>query len=297
MSITVQDISELKARTNAGLSDCKKALMEANGDMEKAAQILRQKGLASIAKKAGKIAAEGAVITKINENNTKAAMFELNSQTDFVAKNEHFQNLLNQIADCALNSNIKTLDELKNAKLPNGETLNDLIALKTAQIGEKLDLRRAEFMFAQEGESLGQYTHPIGSKIAVILKLKGKNEAIAKDIAMHIAAYHVQAEFLSKEEIPSEAFENEKQIEMQKEDLVGKPENIKEKIVSGRVEKILLEKVLLEQPSIKNPDKKIKDILKENNLELIEFKRFNLGEGIERKEVSFAEEVAAQMKA
>ncbi len=289
-------ISELRERTGAGLVDCKKALQESEADISKAIEILRQKGIASAAKKSGKVAAEGAVIAKIMPDGQKGIVIELNSQTDFVAKNEKFQDLLNEVADLGLSSEAKDLETLKTLKVKSGETVSDFIALKTAEIGEKLDLRRYSFYKAQSGELIGSYTHPVGSRIAVLVNLQTSSEQLAKDIAMHIAAVQPAPEFLDRTEIPADTIENERRIELGKEDLANKPKEIAEKIVTGRVEKALMEKVLLEQPYIKNPSQKIKEFLTAENASILKFARFNLGEGIQKEEINFAEEVAAQMK-
>ncbi|MDX1918494.1 MAG: translation elongation factor Ts [Candidatus Caenarcaniphilales bacterium] len=298
VKVASSDISELRERTGAGLSDCKKALMEADNDLNKAAEILRQKGLAASAKKAGKVAAEGAVIAAISSDAKQGVLIELNSQTDFVARNEKFQSLLKEIVDLSLAGSFHSLDQLQNAKISTGDTVLNLISLKSAEIGEKLDLRRFVKFEAGANESLASYTHPIGSRIAVLVKLQSNppKEAVGKDIAMHIAASQPAPEFLNRDAIPAEIFENEKRIELGKEDLKNKPPEIAEKIVTGRVEKVLLERVLLEQAFVKNPGQKIKDYLKDHGAAVIDFLRFNLGEGIERNTASFADEVAAQMK-
>ena len=296
--INVADISELRTRTGVGLSNCKKALIESGGDISKASELLRQKGLASTANKAGKIAAEGSVVAQISSNSKRGVLLELNSQTDFVAKNENFKGLLGQILEIACeNKDINSLEELKEYKISTGETINDLISLKTAQIGEKLELRRLHItQIENDKQQIFEYTHPLGSKIAV-LGLGENIGEIAKDLAMHIAAFQPQPEFLQREDIPEEKIATERRIEEGKEDLANKPAEIKEKIITGRVEKALMEKVLLEQPFVKDQSKKIKDLLKENNASILNFKRFNLGEGIDKKECNFADEVAAQMQA
>lgn len=297
MSINSKDISDLRERTGAGIVDCKKALTESNGDLNKAMEILRQKGLASAAKKTGKVAAEGAVIARTKPDQKKGIILELNSQTDFVAKNQKFQDLLEEVIAIALNQNINTLNDLKAAKNDKGENLSDIISLKTAEIGEKLDLRRFEAYVAEASdESIAQYTHPVGSRIATLVKVKGGDENFGREIAMHISAMQPAPEFLNRDAISEEVIENEKRIESGKADLANKPKDIVDKIVSGRVDKVLMEKVLLEQPFIKNPNQKIKEFALENKAEIIQFIRFNLGEGIEKNESNFAEEVAAQMK-
>ncbi|MDJ0625611.1 MAG: translation elongation factor Ts [Candidatus Caenarcaniphilales bacterium] len=293
MAITTASISDLREITGAGLIDCKKALQETEGDVQKAVELLRQKGIASASKKAGKIAAEGSVKAKVSNNGAKGVLVEVNCQTDFVAKNEKFQQLLDEIIDLALNTEIDDITKLKEQKISSGETIQDLIAIRTSEIGEKIDLRRVKLIKAAEGEFISEYTHPVGSKISVLVKIKGENEQVAKDIAMHVAATIPAPEYLDRNEIPEEVIENERRIELGKEDLANKPKEIAEKIVNGRVEKALMEKVLTEQSYIKNPSQKIKEYTKTENIEIIEFCRFNLGEGIEKKEENFAEEVAA----
>ncbi|MDX1921352.1 MAG: translation elongation factor Ts [Candidatus Caenarcaniphilales bacterium] len=296
MSTTSSNISELRERTGAGIVDCKKALEEAGGDLTKATEILRQKGIASAANKSGKVAAEGAVKAQVSGDGKKGVLVELNSQTDFVAKNEKFQSLLNQIIEIALSSKVNTVDDLASLKTASGDTVANLIALKTAEIGEKLDLRRLSVIEASADEKIYEYTHPVGSRIAVLVKLTANNDQIGKDVAMHIAASQPAPEYLDRSEISEDIIENERRIELGKEDLANKPKEIAEKIVTGRVEKALMEKVLLEQPFVKNPSEKIKDYLQKNKLDVVKFVRFNLGEGIEKKESNFAEEVAAQTK-
>ncbi len=296
MSINTKDLSDLRERTGAGIVDCKKALQESDGDLSKAVELLRQKGLASAAKKTGKVAAEGAVIAKVRADHKKGIILELNSQTDFVAKNQKFQDLLAEVTEIALNQNINTLDDLKAAKNAQGETVSDIISLKTAEIGEKLDLRRFEVYTASADQSIAQYTHPVGSRIASLVKVQGGPEGFGREIAMHISAIQPAPEFLTRTAISEELIENEKRIEAGKDDLAGKPKEIIDKIVSGRVEKALMEKVLLEQFFIKNPNQKIKEFAAENKAEILNFIRFNLGEGIEKNESNFAEEVAAQMQ-
>lgn len=296
MAITSANISELRERTGAGIVDCKKALEESEGDITKAAEILRQKGIASAAKKSGKVAAEGAVKAFVTPDGKKGVVIELNSQTDFVAKNEKFQSLLNQLIELAINSKINTVDDLNSLKTSSGDTVANLIALKTAEIGEKLDLRRLIVIEASNDEKIYEYTHPVGSRIAVLVKLSANNDQAGKDLAMHIAASQPAPEYLDRSEISEDVIENERRIELGKEDLANKPKEIAEKIVTGRVEKALMEKVLLEQPFVKNPSEKIKDYLLKNKLVVSKFVRFNLGEGIEKLESNFAEEVAAQTK-
>lgn len=290
--INVKDIQELRERTGVGISDCKKVLIEAEGDLEKAADLLRQKGLASVAKKAGKIATEGAVVAKVIDN--YGVIIELNSQTDFVAKNEKFQELLNTLIEVACKNKCKTIDEVKAITLPSGEKVEEYIAITTATIGEKLDFRRYQAIEANDSQTIFTYTHPIGSKIAVLGKLSNNNEDLGKDLGMHIAAYQPQPEYINRDEIPQSAFDKETEFELGREDLANKPDSIKEKIVTGRVEKALTSKVLLEQDFIKDSSLKVKDLLTKHENTVESFVRFNLGEGLVKKEENFADEVAAQ---
>jgi len=294
--VNTKDISELRSRSGAGVVDCKKALQEAQGDLEKASEILRQKGLASAVKKAGKIAAEGAVATCINDSGDKGIILELNCQTDFVSMNEKFKDLLEKIVSLAMQNTPSSLEELKKLKISDGAaTIEELIAEKTGEIGEKIDLRRFQLITAAEGERVFGYTHPIGSKVAVLCKIKGeKSSELGKDLTMHIAAVQPAPEFLKESDIAEEIFIEEKRIEMGKDDLANKPAEIKDKIIEGRVRKSVLQRVLLEQDFIKDGNKKIKDLLQENSCQIISFTRFDLGEGVERKQENFAEEVAAQ---
>jgi elongation factor Ts len=295
-AVTSSSISELRERTGAGIVDCKKALQEADGSLDKAVEILRQKGIASAAKKAGRVAAEGAVVAKVSQDGKTGVLLELNCQTDFVAKNDKFHALLNEILDLVLSSNAKTIDEVFSLKVQTGDLVKDHVALKSAEIGEKLDLRRIVKYNASTDQNIGFYTHPVGSKIAVLVLTNKGDAQLGKDLAMHIAASQPAPEFVTRDEIPAEAIENEKRIELGKADLSNKPKDIAEKIVAGRVDKALMEKVLLEQPFIKNPSVKVKEQLAQSGASILSFARFNLGEGIEKQESNFAEEVAAQMK-
>lgn len=289
MSFTAKDVAELRARTGAGMMDCKNALKENNGDMEEAINYLRQKGIAKAAKKAGNIAAEGVVATA-TEGNT-AALVEVNSQTDFAAKNEDFQAFVKQVAQTALKNKTKTIDELLTADL-DGRTVADAATELTAKIGEKIDVRRVALVEASGG--IGCYVHPVGSKIGVLVGLSKDDASKAADVAMHVAAANPAPEFITRDEIPADVIAKEKEIESQKDDLAGKPAEIVEKIVTGRVDKLLAERVLLEQPFVKDPGTKVSAFLGGITVEACV--RFNLGEGIEKKQEDYAAEVAAAMK-
>ena len=291
MSFTAKDVAKLREMTSAGMMDCKKALTETNGDMDAAVAFLRQKGMASAAKKAGNIAAEGMIATKVSADNKAAAIVEVNSQTDFAAKNEEFIRFVADVANAALTNKTTRIESLLKADL-NGRSVADAAIELTAKIGEKIDVRRVVY---SEGDLVASYVHPVGSKVGVIVALTGGADATkATDISMHIAASNPAPEFISKDEIPAETIAKEKQIESQKDDLAGKPAEIIEKIVGGRVDKLLAARVLNEQPFIKDPNQKISAYLGSAKVE--SFTRFNLGEGIERKQEDYAAEVAAAMR-
>lgn len=281
--ITAQMVKELRDATGAGMMDCKKALTEAEGNMEKAQELLRQKGISSAEKKMGRIAAEGLVASAIDGN--KGALVEVNCETDFVAKNEDFKALTSDIAKLAAASTVSTVEELLSTDL-SGKKLEDVIKEKIATIGEKITLRRFE---TYEG-NLATYVH--NGKIGVMLVTDKKNDEAAKDVCLHIASS--APEFLSSEDIPQEVRDEEKRIEMGKEDLQKKPENIREKIVEGRLHKILAQRCLLEQPFVKDSSMTVKEFI-EGKFSIIKFDRYVLGEGLEKREENFADEVMSQL--
>lgn len=284
MEITAQMVKELREQSGAGMMDCKKALVESEGDMEKAMEVLRQKGISSAEKKMGRIAAEGLVASAIVGD--KGAMVEVNCETDFVAKNEEFKTLTSDIAKLAATSNASTVEELLEVDF-NGTSLAEVIKEKIATIGEKITLRR----FLKYEGNLSTYIH--NGKIGVMLVTDKQDDVIGKDICLHIASS--APEFLSRNDIPSEVIEEETRIEMGKEDLANKPEAIRGKIVEGRVNKLMAQKCLLEQPFVKNPDVTIQGLV-EGKLTIKSFDRYVLGEGIEKRSENFAEEVMSQIK-
>lgn len=283
MNITAQMVKELRDATGAGMMDCKKALTEADGEMEKAMEVLRQKGISSAEKKMGRIAAEGLVASAI-EGNT-GALVEVNCETDFVAKNEEFKALASDVAKLAAKSNVTTVEELLATDL-NGKALSEVIKEKIATIGEKITLRRFE---KYEG-NLATYVH--NGKIGVMLVTDKKDDAVAKDVCLHIASS--APEFLSSADVPQEVRDEEKRIEMGKEDLLKKPENIREKIVEGRLHKILAQRCLLEQAFVKDPGQTVKEFI-EGKFSIVKFDRYVLGEGIEKRSENFADEVMGQL--
>ncbi len=287
MTITAQMVKELREKTGAGILDAKKALVENDGDMEKAMEFLRQKGIASADKKMGRIAAEGVVCAIVEDN--QGAIVEVNCETDFVAKNEDFKEFVNCLTKTILKTKPVDVETLLASKACCDETktVEDKIKEKIATIGEKITLRRFE---TYEG-NLATYVH--NGKIGVMLKTSQKDDALAKDICLHIASCAPQ--FISRDEIPQEVIDEETRIEMGKEDLAKKPENIRAKIVEGRVNKLMSHKCLLEQPFVKDPNQTISQLI-EGKFDIIKFTRFELGEGLEKKQENFAQEVMEQMK-
>jgi elongation factor Ts len=291
MSFSAKDVARLREITSAGMMDCKKALTETNGEMDAAIAFLRQKGMASAAKKAGNIAAEGMIGTKIASDNKSAAIVEINSQTDFVAKNDEFIQFVADVAATALKNKTSRIEDLLNADF-NGRSVATAATELTAKIGEKIDVRRVALV---EADVVSSYVHPVGSKVGVLVAFNGSVDTTkANDIAMHVAAANPAPEFISKDEIPVSEIAKEKEIESAKDDLAGKPVEIVEKIVAGRVDKIMAAKVLNEQGFIKDPNQKVSAYL--GSAKVIKFFRFNLGEGIEKKQEDYAAEVAAAMK-
>lgn len=289
MNFTAKDVAELRARTSAGMMDCKNALKESNGDMEAAINYLRQKGIAKAAKKAGNIAAEGVITTAADAK--LAVLVEINTQTDFAAKNEDFQAFVKKVAKAALANKTKDIAALLRADL-GGKSVADTATELTAKIGEKIDVRRVALVEASGG--VASYVHPVGSKIGVLVALSRADASKGSDIAMHIAAANPAPEFINRTEIPADLIAKEKELESQKDDLKGKPAEIIEKIVNGRVDKLLAERVLLEQPFVKDPGTKVSAFL--GDIKVESFVRLNLGEGVEKKQEDYAAEVAAAMR-
>ena len=291
MEIKASMVKELRDKTGAGMMDAKKALVEAD-DMEKASEILRQKGIASADKKMGRIAAEGVVSTFIKDNT--GAMVEVNCETDFVAKNENFKELANEIAKVIVEKNPSDLDALNKATVSDGSSVEEYIKAQIAKIGEKITIRR--FTRYDDNKMVSTYVH--NNKIGVLLEVNADNvndeaKTIAKDICLHIASS--APEFVSREQIPAEVIAEEKRIEMGKEDLAKKPENIREKIVEGRINKLMASRCLLEQPFVKNPDETVEQLIK-GKMTVVKFERYVLGEGLEKRQDNFAQEVMNQIK-
>ncbi|MFC3121908.1 translation elongation factor Ts [Agaribacter flavus] len=287
MAVTAALVKELRERTGAGMLDCKKALVETNGDIEQAIENMRKSGQAKAAKKAGRIAAEGVILTKVNGNT--ATMLELNCETDFVARDEGFLAFGNKLIDVASANNINDMDSLNAAEV-EGATVAELRDTLVAKIGENISPRR---VINVDGDNLGAYVH--GGRIGVIAVLKGGDEELAKDIAMHVAAANPQ--FVKPEDVPADVVEKEKEIQVEIAMKEGKPAEIAEKMVTGRMKKFTGEISLTGQPFIKEPKTSVGDLLKSKGADVVNFIRFEVGEGIEKKSEDFAAEVAAQMEA
>jgi elongation factor Ts len=292
MAITAQMVKELREKTGAGMMDCKKALQETNGDMEKAIDYLREKGIAKAAKKSDRIAAEG--ITTIKTEGNNAVILEVNSETDFVAKNEAFQSLVNELADHILKNKPATVEEAEAQTMENGATVADHIKAAIAKIGEKISLRRFALKTKTDNDVFGAYLH-MGGRIGVLAVLEGtKDEAVAKDVAMHIAA--LNPKYVSRDQVSAEEVEHERQVLTHQALNEGKPENIVAKMVEGRLGKFFEDICALDQAFVKNPDQKVRQFLEANGATLREFVRYEVGEGIEKREENFAEEVMNQIK-
>ena len=285
MNITATMVKELREKTGAGMMDAKKALVEVDGDMEKAMELLRQKGMASADKKMGRIAAEGRVGSYVSDS--VGAMIEVNCETDFVAKNEEFIEFTNNLAELVATANPADVEALLATVCPKcGKTVEEALKEKIASIGEKITVRR----FVRYEGNVATYIH--GGKIGVLLSTDKADEVTAKDVCLHIASS--APEFVSRAEIPASVIEEETRIEMGKEDIANKPEQIRAKIVEGRVNKLMAQKCLIEQPFVKNPDQTIEQYIS-GKFAIVKFERFVLGEGLEKRNENFADEVMSQI--
>ncbi|APH05231.1 translation elongation factor Ts [Bacillus weihaiensis] len=292
MAVTAQMVKELREKTGAGMMDCKKALTETNGDMDQAIDYLREKGIAKAAKKADRIAAEGSTLVKVNGND--AVILEVNSETDFVAKNEGFKDLLNGLADFLLAKKPADIDAALAETMDNGSSVNDFINSAIAKIGEKITLRRFTILTKTENDAFGAYLH-MGGRIGVLTLLEGTtDEDAAKDVAMHIAA--VNPKYVSRDQVSAEEADRERKVLTEQALNEGKPENIVAKMVEGRLGKYFEDICLLDQSFVKNPDQKVKDFVQSKGGTVNTFIRYEVGEGIEKRQDNFAEEVMSQVK-
>ncbi len=293
MAVTAQMVKELREKTGAGMMDCKKALTETNGDMEKAIDFLREKGIAKAAKKADRIAAEG--LTSVVVDGNKAVILEVNSETDFVAKNENFTALISVLAKHLLEANVSSVEEALSSEIKSeGISVNDYLNNAIAKIGEKISLRRFQIIEKGENAVFGAYLH-MGGRIGVLSVVEGTtDEAVAKDVAMHVAA--VNPRYISRDAVSEEEVAHEREVLTQQALNEGKPENIVAKMVEGRLGKFFEEICLNDQSFVKDPDQKVGKYVASKGGTVKAFVRFEVGEGMEKREDNFAEEVMSQVK-
>lgn len=294
MAITAQQVKDLRERTGAGMMDCKKALTECDGDIDKAIDWLREKGIAKAAKKESRIAAEG--LSKVVVDGNKACMVEINTETDFVSKNDHFLKLLDTTANTILHSDAKSNEEAL-ALVVDGKTLGDLFIEAISTIGEKITLRRFEVLEKSDADTFGVYMHN-GGQISVCLILEGSNdEQVAKHMAMQVAS--MAPSYVSRDDMPQDVVDHERAIQTEivknDEKLAGKPEKVLAGIIEGKVSKSLQDMCLVDQIYFLEPDKKCGQYLKEQGTKVAKFTRYLVGEGLEKREENFAEEVAKQI--
>ncbi|WP_348719688.1 translation elongation factor Ts [Staphylococcus aureus] len=291
-TISAKLVKGLREKTGAGMMDCKKALTETDGDIDKAIDYLREKGIAKAAKKADRIAAEGLVHVETKGND--AVIVEINSETDFVARNEGFQELVKEIANQVLDTKAETVEALMETTLPNGKSVDERIKEAISTIGEKLSVRRFAIRTKTDNDAFGAYLH-MGGRIGVLTVVEGStDEEAARDVAMHIAA--INPKYVSSEQVSEEEINHEREVLKQQALNEGKPENIVEKMVEGRLRKYLQEICAVDQDFVKNPDVTVEAFLKTKGGKLVDFVRYEVGEGMEKREENFADEVKGQMK-
>ena len=285
-------VKELREKTGAGMMDCKKVLTETDGDMEKAAELLRERGIAKAAKKSGRVAAEGIVASSVSSDRKVGAIVEVNAETDFVAKNEEFKKFVQDVADIVASENPADVDSLLKLNYKDaGKTVQEVLTEKIATIGENMTIRRFA-RFESEG-LIESYIHGDG-KIAVLVDFKKGELELAKDVCMQIAA--ARPEYLKREEVPAEAVQKEMEILKVQAMNEGKPAEIAEKMVQGRIGKFYAEVCLLDQEFVKDSSQKVGQLISSKGAEIVRFARFEKGEGIEKAEENFAEEVMKQLK-
>jgi len=290
MAITAALVKELRERTGAGMMECKKALVETDGDIDSAIEAMRKSGLAKADKKSGRIAAEGVIGIKVSDDMKNAVMVEINSETDFVSKGDDFKNFVNDILECAASGSVASAEALLSADMSGGKSVDETRQELIAKIGENIQVRR---MVRIEGDNLvASYKH--GDRIGVLVELKGGDEELGKDVAMHVAASRPMC--IQPEDVSQDVLDKEKDIFIAQAKESGKPDNIIEKMIEGRMRKYLSEITLLGQAFVKDPDMTVEKLLASKGAEVVRFERLEVGEGIEKKTENFAEEVAAQMK-
>ena len=288
MAITAALVKELRERTGAGMMECKKMLTETDGNIETAIEELRKRGAAQADKKAGRIAAEGTIVTLVES--CKGVAVEVNSETDFSARNEQFISFSNSVAQAVIANSPADVEALCASATASGASVEEARQSLISEIGENISVRRFQVVEAQAGETIGSYQH--GTTISVLVRLSGGNDDLAKDVAMHVAASKPVC--VSADEVPAELLAKEREIFAAQAIESGKPADIMEKMVEGRIRKYLNEVTLLGQPFVKDPDVTIEKLLKSANASVVEFVRYEVGEGIEKKEDDFVSEVMAQ---
>ncbi|WP_127471002.1 translation elongation factor Ts [Thiomicrorhabdus aquaedulcis] len=286
MAITAGMVKELREITSAGMMDCKKALTETDGDMEAAIEFLRKKGMAGADKKAGRVAAEGVIAIAVSSDKKKAAIAEVYCETDFVAKGDEFKTFANEVVSIALTMNTTDVEAVMNAQMASGKTVDITRREMVARIGENMGVRRIELV--ESAGHIGQYQH--GEKIGVVVSVVGGDDTLARDIAMHIAAAKPSA--LSSADVDQEMLEKERKFQIEQAQESGKPMEIIEKMIEGRMRKYLQDITLLGQAFVKNPDQTVEALLKVNKATVDAFVRLEVGEGIVIEETNFADEVA-----
>ncbi len=290
MAITAALVKELRERTGAGMMECKKALVETGGDIDAAIDAMRKSGLAKADKKSGRVAAEGVIGIRISDDSKQGVMVEINSETDFVSKGDDFKDFVNAVMQCASTNDISDIDDLQSATMENGDSVANNRQALVAKIGENIQVRRMQKI---AGDNLViSYLH--GDRIGVMVELKDGDEALGKDIAMHIAASRPVC--VKPEDVPAEVLEKEKEIFIAQARESGKPDNIIEKMIDGRMRKYLSEITLLGQAFVKEPDLTVEKLLASKGAEVVSFVRMEVGEGVEKKTENFADEVMAQVK-
>ncbi len=291
MSITAEAVKQLRERTGAGMMECKKALVETNGDLDAAAELMRKQGLAKADKKATRVAAEGVIALEKSADGKSAAMVEVNCETDFVAREADFQGFSTEVAKLALSGSPADVEALAAMKLASGETVDERRRALVAKIGENISVRRQVSL--KSGGFLGAYRH--GTRIGALVAIEGGSAELAHDLAMHVAA--VNPDYLSASDVPADVFAKEREIETEKALAEGKPAEIVAKMIEGRLRKTFNERALLGQAFVKDPDQTIEKLLKAAKAEVKAFRRFEVGAGIEKKQDDFVGEVMAQVKA
>jgi elongation factor Ts len=289
VAITASLVKELRERTGAGMMECKKALVECDGDIEAAAELMRKSGAAKADKKSGRVAADGAVKIKVSDDGKKAVVVEINSETDFVAKDDNFQSFADSVTEVIFNQQPADVAALADMSIASGETVEQARQALIAKIGENIQVRRFEIVNTED--SLVSYQH--GARIGVLVNSSANSE-MGRDIAMHIAA--ANPKYIQESDVPADFIEKEKDILIAQAESSGKPREIIEKMIQGRLKKYLGEITLLGQPFVKDPDQTVGKLLSSASAAVNSFIRYEVGDGIEKKQEDFAAEVMAQVK-